>query len=58
MGLAAGCVVVFATAAPRNLQCILNLKRMVEEEVGKILAMENESLGALPLHDTMLRTRH
>ncbi|OLP93547.1 Kinesin-like protein KIF1A [Symbiodinium microadriaticum] len=28
-----------------NLQCILNLKRMVEEEVGKVLAMEHESLG-------------
>ncbi|CAE7667619.1 KIF1A, partial [Symbiodinium necroappetens] len=28
-----------------NLQCILSLQRMVEEEVGKVLAMEHESLG-------------
>eukprot|EP00439_Symbiodinium_sp_Y106_P012125 s2218_g1.t2 len=39
----------------RNLQCILNLKRMVEEEVGKILAMENESLGETKISQDLLQ---
>ena len=31
---------------PRNLQCILDLKHKVEEEVGKILEEEHQTPGA------------
>ncbi|CAE7732236.1 KIF1A [Symbiodinium sp. CCMP2456] len=38
-----------------NLQCILDLKRMVEEEVGKILAMEHQPLGETKISPDLLQ---